>query len=226
MQSICLLFAGRGGLDDTNNRQSILRIPEVSRKIKEAQRLLDQTLDPSVHIDLFAFLNAPDNEFNSNTSLKSLVAATVQVGLFERLVKYRNRPEFLIGRNNGCSAMMVCADLQSFEDFVLTSKYCKENTLMARFTQQNSPLTGMEMEEFGSLQWNPDGYYEKKEVEKKQAAEILEEISTDHLIAQCIHVGPSTESMERAIQNQGLYNIASMNSIEIDPILNTFWKAS
>ena len=226
MQSLCLLFAGRRGLEETLTRNSILRIPEVSRKLKEAQNIIDQILEKGVHVDLYSFVQSTDGLFNSNSSLKSLVAGIVQIGLFDRFVKYRSRPQFLVGRINGCSAIKVCAGLQSIEDFIVTSDYCKENTLIARFTQQNARLAGVKLEEYGALQWNEEGFYKNLIQESKGSSAIMEELSSSYLVNQCVHVGPCYDFRLKEFDNAGLYNLSSMSSIDLDPILSSFWKSA
>lgn len=226
MQNICLLFAGRKGLDDSSVRTSILRIPEVSRKLKEAQGHLDDILEGGIHVDLISYIHSTDQEFNANPSLKSLVAAVVQIGLFERFVKFRARPQFLVGQVNGCSAMKVCAGLQSFRDFVDSSDFCRENTLVARFTQLGTKLAGVKLEEYSALMWNPEGFYQELSIEQKEGAKIIEELSTSNMLSQCVHVGPHYDFRHSEFENAGIYGLASMSSVEVDPILNSFWKSA
>ena len=226
MQSICLLFAGRRGLDGVEERHSILRIPEVSRRMKRAQALLDETLESGIRVDLYSFILSPDEEFNAHPSLKSLVTSVTQVGLFDRFIKYRSRPQFMIGRMNGCSAALVCSSQQTFDDFVTTSRFCQENTLMARYTGPGTQLAGVQMEEYGALQWNEEGFYEPLKLEAKDAASIMIEISGDFLITQCIHIGPHYKFRLDEFEHKGLGRISSMNSVEMDPILSSFWKSA
>lgn len=225
MQNICLLFAGRRGLDDLKTRDSILRIPEVSRKLKEAQKILEQTLGTVIRVDLYSYVQSSNEEFNSKPSLKSLVAAVVQIGLFDRFVKYRSRPQFLVGRVNGCSAMKVCAGLQNMSDLIETSDFAKENSLLGRYNKTTGPqLAGVKLEEHGALLWNPEGFYQELSLEHKDASKIIEELSLNNLLNQCVHIGPTYEFRLDEFQKAGIYGVASMSSIDADPILNSFWK--
>jgi hypothetical protein len=226
MQNICLLFSGRRGLDDEGTRASVLRIPEVSRKLKEAQAIIDDFLTTEKKVDLFSFVQANNKTFNENPSLKALAAATVQIGLFERFVKYRNRPQFLVGPTNGNAAMKVCAGLQDFKDFVETSDFCNENTLLARFTQQETQLAGFKMEDYGVLVWNPDGFYQSLEVDAKNAVNIIEDLNASYLLSQVVHLGPTYGFRDEEFNGAELLSLATMSSIEMDPILNSFWKSA
>ena len=110
-QPICVVFAGRQGLDDVESRYSIARIPEVSAYLREAQAFFDNIKTVDHNIDLFSFLNSSDNDFSMRPKLRSLVAAIVQVGLFQRYTKFYGNPSFMVGNNNGASALNVCTIL-------------------------------------------------------------------------------------------------------------------
>lgn len=225
MHAVCLLFSGRRGLEDQEVRHSVLRIPEVSRKLKQAQYLLDSLSEENNHRDLISYILSPDDDFNSQQTLKSLVSAVVQMGLFDRYVKYRHRPTFLVGRINGCSAIKVCADKQSFEDFIFESEYISETVNIATLVPQKTKLTGLVLEEYGVYKWNAAGEYLDVETDTKEAAKIIEDLSVDHDLHQCIHVGPCFDFRIQEFEKKGL-DISSMNSIDLDPILNSFWKSA
>ena len=70
MQSLCLVFAGRRGLDEFSSRQSVGRIPEVSHKLKEAQAFFDSIRNKKWSVDLFSALQAPDDEFAAKQHLR------------------------------------------------------------------------------------------------------------------------------------------------------------
>ena len=226
MQAVCLLFAGRRGLDDQNTRFSILRIPEVSRRIKEAQHTLDSLLEGRNLIDILAYVQSPDEEFNERQNLKSLVSAIVQIGLFDRYVRYRSRPQFLVGRSNGCSAMFVCAERQSFSDFIIQSDFYREISKVTPINKDHMKLSGIKLEEFGVLKWNGEGQYYDHTLDSKEAATILQELSQNNQINQCIHVGPHYQFHLLEIEKRGLLDISSMSSIDIDPILSSFWRTA
>lgn len=222
MHLVCLLFSGCRGLDDQNVRNSILRIPEVSRKLKEAQRLIDSNSEN--HTDLFSYVVSSDQEFNSKPALRALVSDVVQVGLFDRYVRYRNRPSFMVGRTNGSSALKVCAGTQTFEEFIVQSEYC--NSLNGVAQLNTTKLAGIAIEEYGVFQWNNEGDFENFDATSKEAAKIVEELSVDNKINQCIHIGPCADFRMQELADGGVDLISSMNSIDLDPILSSFWKSA
>lgn len=113
------VFAGRNGLDFLELRLGVVRIPEVSLRIREAQTILD-SLDVE-RVDLMGMIVAEDESFFRNIKMKSLLAAIVQVGLYDRLLKSQRAPEVLVGNANGDSALLVCAGQVSFEQMVKSS---------------------------------------------------------------------------------------------------------
>ena len=224
MQSICLLFSDRQGLADHDLNRAILRVPEVSRKIKELQSILDSLLSNHQSKDLYSLLSTGDAELETNSALQSLVASTIQIGLFQRYTRSRHRPQFLIGKMDDCSAMKVSAGLISFVDFVQHSQFVRDQSnLIEAFGRPAEPL---HLETYGALQWNDNGYYEECVTSKKSAGGIIDEINQQVLLSQCIHVGPSSQKMERHLIDKGVQTLASVNSIDTDPILTSFWRAS
>ena len=118
-----LVFSGLGGLDQADLRMSVVRIPEVMGRIREAQRLIDglefegQQSKP----DLLNAICASDEQFHRHAKLKSLAVAIVQVGLFDRYLRTQRKPENFVGIKGLDSAARVAAGLQTFSELVLTS---------------------------------------------------------------------------------------------------------
>jgi hypothetical protein len=115
-----VVFAGRNGLDFIEVRSAVVRIPEVSIRLREAQALIDSLEIP--HVDLWAHLASDDDVFFRNIKLKSLLAAVVQVGLFDRFQRTQRPAQFIVGASNGDSSLLVCAGLISFEEMVMQSQ--------------------------------------------------------------------------------------------------------
>lgn len=224
MQQVCLLFAGRRGLDDFSTRHSVLRIPEVSRKLKSTQVILDELLGENGSYDLLSHTMAADDEFSSQPHLRSLIAATVQVGLFDRFVKFHNRPQYLIGHLGGASALKACSQQISLEECISQSELVKGKTAPQ---EEATLLTGVSLEEYGAAVWNSElGQYEFCDTQSKDAIKIIETLNGENQINQCIHVGPCYDFHLADFERKGLYNVPSLSSIDMDPILNSFWKSA
>ena len=118
-QATGVVFAGRNGLDFLELRLGVVRIPDVSLRIREAQSILD-SLDVE-RVDLLGATITEDDSFFRNIKMKSLLASIVQVGLYDRLLKSQRPPDVLVGNANGDSALLVCAGQMTFEEMIKSS---------------------------------------------------------------------------------------------------------
>lgn len=228
-----IVFSGRNGLDFNELRTSILRIPEVTIRIRQAQAILD-TLDlPKV--DFFNVISADDDHFFRNIKLKSLAAAVVQIGLFDRYVKNQRRPDFMVGNSNGDSAMLVCAGLQTFEDMVRGSQAV--DTLKPQNVIPMSPseglvlvapplLAGLSLTEFRALeatQTETGLSYQVTGDGAMDIKKIVGALHTERGVERFINIGPAAAirgSEYKAISE----DIESLDSIDLDPMLGWFWR--
>ena len=85
---------------------------------------------------------------------------------------------------------------------------------------------GVKLEEYGALLWDDEGFYKHLKLERKDAAAIMEELSTSYLMNQCVHIGPCCDFRQQEFSSAGLYNLSSISSIDLDPILSSFWKSA
>jgi hypothetical protein len=234
--SNALVFSGRNGLDFIDLRTSVLRIPEVTIRIRQAQDVLD-TLDlPKV--DLFNVIASDDEAFFRNIKLKSLAAAVVQIGLFDRYVKNQRRPDFMVGNSNGDSAMLVCAGLMTFEDMVRGSQAVdtlkpqnviplQSATAPLELVVQAAPLlAGLSLTEFRAfeaVQTETGLKYVTTGEGAMDIKKIAANLHTERSVERFINIGPASAvrtSEYKAISE----DIEAIDSIELDPMLGWFWS--
>ncbi|MCB9073504.1 MAG: hypothetical protein H6623_07765 [Bdellovibrionaceae bacterium] len=206
--SSVLLFAGRSLLDKPGIRTHLLRIPEVSATLREAQRELDT--DKGVKFDLVSFIQSEDKEFHSMSCWKDLVVQLIQVGLYKRLQKSMVKPKFLVGRTGNISAMDVCLGKQSLKGMVQTFKEQREQTL--KNAQNQDTLVGQSLELFNLYVWNGDTYLSSKS--GKSAESLIEDVMKDHLVYETIALGLSCETTPE------IANVTVVESLILDPLLN------
>ncbi|MCB0378845.1 MAG: hypothetical protein KDD33_10155 [Bdellovibrionales bacterium] len=225
MQGVCLIFAGRRGLDEASARWMSARIPQVSQKIKRAQSLIDEVLGDQSSVDLLSYLLSSDQEFLGHPSLRVLMGAVVQVGLFERFIASRPRPEFMLGKTNGISALEVCAGKKSFDELVLKSDFLQpSSTAHSQPPLGEASLVGLQLEEYGGFQWLRDSF-EAVDFASKDLYSILAEIRENNFVGQLINIGPSIEFRKKEMASMEFLEFTMMNSIELDPILSSFLSA-
>lgn len=236
MAKRAVVFAGRNGLDFIEFREGVLRIPEVTARLRQAQSILDGLEIP--HVDLFATLNSDDEEFFRNIQMKSLVAAVVQIGLYDRFLRTQKSPDFMIGNSNGDSALLVCAGLVTFEQMILESKAVTSmkptvSDVVVQLVASPMPLlSGVSLTEYCALQatTTEQGQTEftpVKEVSESATMEVRRIVTTLHEnfgVVNFVNVGPAAAVRANEYRMMGAGDAESVDSIELDPMLTWFWR--
>lgn len=276
-QSTGVVFAGRNGLDFLELRLGTVRIPEVSLRIREAQRLLDG--QESERIDLLGAIVADDESFFRNIKLKSLLSAIVQVGLYDRLLRSQRPPDVILGAANGDSALLVCAGQMTFEQMILESQAMQ--TLRPRLVAVSSnsgaersevpahasaapgllpvpgmqaplepipaliggeaqllselqgssglpSLTGLSLTEFRAFLRSEDGAFTELGQATMDLRKLVSEIVEHQNVLRYINIGPA-QTIQPVEYHQiadavGADEVTVIDSIDLDPMLNWFWK--
>ncbi len=278
-QSTGVVFAGRNGLDFLELRLGAVRIPEVSLRIREAQRLLD--LLEVDRIDLLGATVSEDESFFRNIKVKSLLAAIVQVGLYDRLVKSQRVPDVLIGNSNGDSALLVCAGQMTFEQMITTSAALQtlqpRQTLEPVKTATTPPavsllpsgtygagasafgpggampllpgvhaiqafdaetsashlatlpsLAGVSLTEYRAFIRAEDGGMVEVGQPVMDMKRLIAEVVEHQAVTRFINIGPAlalaTSEYEIIGEIAGADEVTIIDSIDLDPMLNWFWK--
>ena len=216
MQKVCLLFSGCETLQDWRMRQAVLRIPEVSMKIKQAQNLLDCGPWEDSKIDFYSYILSCDEDFHAKPKLKNLITAVVQVGLFNRYIKHRNLPSFMMGTQGPLNA---CTRNQSFEELVLEAEYSLGLHHISTLRQKEQDFQKYEV-----YKLNKEHQYVPHSCQSEEAMEILEELQLNGLIDQCVYIGPSDSLFAKKQTQMGI--LSPTNSVDMDPILESFWKSA
>ncbi len=248
-----VLFAGRSGLDFLELRFGAVRIPEVTLRIREAQRILDNL--NVERIDLMGSILVEDEFFSKNSKLKEMLAAIIQVGLYDRLLKSQRAPDVLVGPAVGDSALMVCAGQISFENFVTSSEVL--GSLRSRDAAPMPPvqdgilpiglaggiglplpaiqaplvlhsLMALNSTEYRAYVRAEDGGFIEIGQPVMDIKKLLAEIVEHQLVQRFINVGPaalvSSQDCEQIAEQAGTDEVTVIDSIDLDPMLNWFWK--
>lgn len=230
MAKRALVFAGRNGLDFVDLRMNVIRIPEVSLRIGHAQAVFDSMgIDD---VDLMALMTANDEHFFRNIALKGLLAAIVQVGLYDRYTRTQPSPEFLVGCSNGDSAMLVAAGRISFEDMVRNSLAIgslRSSDPVAPLVAQPIPLlSGLSLTEFGTLELHKndagDEVYELIQNSSMELKRIVSDLHIQNDVTCFVNIGPGNVLKSSDYLAIGTGDLESVDSIELDPMLGWFWR--
>jgi hypothetical protein len=232
MTRAAVVFSGRNGLDRADLRNGVLRIPEVTMRLREAQSILDG-LSEFPKVDILSLLTSDDEHFFRNIQLKSLVAAIVQVALFDRYLKTQARPQFFVGNSNGDSAMLVCSGKQTFLEMILRSPAVAANRapsseiVVALATASLPVLSGLSLTEYHALESKVTEQglvYVAVPGDSMELRKLISSLFKEQGLSRFVNVGPSSALAEVEYREIGDGEIEAIDSIELDPLLGWFWR--
>ena len=222
-----VLFGGPQALDFLEVRSSIVRIPEVRIRLEEAQKIWDVNIEQVV--DFHQFLCSDDKEFFSNSSLKSLCSAIVQVGLYERLIRHFRNPEFLVGDSRNDSSLLVATGRMSLSDLVLSSRAAgvvKPITAPIHGLPTLPVLNGQTFamfEIYARELNNGVDQFASTQMREMDLNKIVRHLYEDRGVRQLITVGPGRTKLQ--LQHEGMLSeMQNLESIDLDPMLSWFWR--
>jgi hypothetical protein len=229
MNRALILSEGKG-LDFFEFRASVLRIPEVSLKLKEAQLIMDSL--GVRQVDLICTLLSENEQFAKRAEVKSLITSVVQIGLFERYLKTNPFPRFMIGQSEGESALRVCMGTQSLRDLIEASGVISQKSVVQMpapvVSPQGEPIlaTGVKSASFESYR-TLDEKGERATVPVEMAASDLWAVTKGLLdeqsIQQFVLIGPGDIDWDNESIKELRDRTQLIDSIDMDPMLGWFW---
>ncbi len=219
-----IVFNGAHSLDFQDIRTHVIRIPEVSRRLREAQRIWD-CATPEV-FDFLNFLTSDDSVFMGNIRLKTLVASVVQIGLLDRYLKLNPMPEFFVGTASGDSALRYANGELSFEDLIEKSEaiHGKKAQTLSILGDGIPILAGMSLTEYSAFKKEADSYVSAMACEMdfmKLAKDLVEDLGVERFI----NIGPGNVLINRKNMDPVLEEAQVLESIDLDPMLSWFWSS-
>ena len=224
-----VIFNGLNSLDFQDVRSNVTRIPEVIKRIREAQTLWDDNQD--THFDLLNFICSDNKTFYSNIHLKSLASAVVQVGLYDRYLRFQKKPEFLVGNYNGDSVLKVATGEMTFAELVIKSAAVLNSDLQIHEAINKVPetepiLSGISLTEYAAFQWNDEqGAFLKVTEGQMDISGIIHTIVEDHQVRKIVNIGPGNSLVTRSNDDLILEEVQILESIDLDPMLSWFWTS-
>jgi|FLYM01.1.fsa_nt_gi hypothetical protein len=110
-----LVFDIQGGEHFQEVRAALIRIPEVIQKIRHVQEILDQK---GIALDLSNFIASDDGSFLHHYRRKEFAGIILQLGLFDRYLRFFNAPDAVVGVANSISALRVVSGQITLEQLV------------------------------------------------------------------------------------------------------------
>lgn len=219
-----VVFNGIQTLDFHEVRWNVVRIPEVSVRIAEAQEIWDR--EDRSSFNFYNFLVSEDEVFQGNIKLKSLATAIVQVGLYDRYLRSFKRPKYLIGANNGDSPLAVAAGQKTLEELVVNSRACEMERPSSILQLAETPfLSGMSLADYSLYAYSDEkGGFEPVIENDKSFDAVAREAIDEQNVKKFINIGPGNLLISRSKEEFSLADIQILESIDIDPMLNWFWR--
>jgi hypothetical protein len=213
-----VVFAGSNSLDQISVRFNVVRIPEVSIRLREAQSHIEAM--GVTDIDLASHITSDDSVFLKFPKLKAVCVAIVQVGLFDRAMKADLKAEFFVGVKAADSALNVASGKQTLKQLLANSGAFQAEEL-SMFTIIPVPMlstVGMMMLEV----IKKDGT--ELAVGNSDAKQVLHALQSQEGITQFVNIGP-VPLLSLAEQEAVLGSASVEDSIERDPVLGWFWSS-
>lgn len=217
-----VLFNEAKVLDLQEVRSNVLRIPEVSRKIREAQAILDRSAISN--FDLNTHIASDDKVFLSNLKLKQVCHSIVQLGLYERMLRFSAETHLLVGNMSGFTALKVLTGQLSFEDLVLG----KEEKLpviadgLGASCADTPLLVGVRLAEYKVFKSTESILNSVAGFEGRNADQLIKELMTKNPSAIVVNIGPGDAICQSLEKGHRFIEL-----VDQDPMLASwFWESS
>lgn len=213
-----VLFNEAKVLDLQEVRANVLRIPEVSRKVREAQAILDR--EAIGNFDLSTHIAADDKTFLSNLKLKQVCHSIIQLGLYERMLRFSAEAHLLVGNMSGFTALKVLTGQLSFENLVLG----QEDKPVCLVSQGGDTplLVGVKLAEYKVFKSADAVLQSVPGFEGRNADQLIRELQAKNPAAVVVNIGPG-DVICQAIDKDHRF----VDLIDQDPMLSTwFWEVA
>lgn len=228
LKRVCLVFGGLSGFSGEKFDHSVIRIPEVSHALREAQEILDTGPLSNTSIDLFSQLHFWDDPSTNSHENNELLCNIIQWGLYQRLQKtLKTEPDFMAGVSNSTSTARLVAGKISFQEMVLNSPFCKmHRTPIPHDSHLRVVPPPLQLTpNFESLVLK-EKKYEFLEAQESDLYELLSRLNLDHRLQNFILLGSNARVFNSELNSRKIHEFQLLESIEFDPILSSLWRRS
>lgn len=228
-----VLFANTGVLDFLELRTSIVRIPEVIAKLKEAQVFLDRAMKEAP--DLIQFLTSDDQKFWASDKIRQITVGVVQLALYERHKKNYGEATHILAMDKDDSPVQVLSGKMRLGEYIINLAMKEEKNKDNKVTEMpaEAPFLskGISMPDFQLFTkccTDEEGltYKLDNEGEKEALNALLMKIRDEDSVKQFVNIGPGQSISGSAVNDLIDKELNIMESIDMDPMLNWFWDVS
>jgi hypothetical protein len=222
----CVVFNGVSSLEVQEIRVNVVRIPEVIKRIHQAQQVWDEHHRES--FDLANFMASDDRIFLSNIKLKSLASAIVQIGLYDRYLRWHREPEFFVGDSTGDSPVLVATGQKLFSQLIGESPALSVSRPSGVVRLADEPeLSGIQLTQYLAYrryEENKISFFQEVEVEGRDVQSLALQLIEELDVRRFINIGPGSLLFRSQPQFE-MVDIQVLESIDLDPMLSWFWPS-
>ncbi len=233
-----VIFAFRNVLFEQSYRSAVLRIPEVTTKLREAQEFVDSIFKEQ-SLDLVSFVASEDEYFFNYSRYRDLTITLVQVGLFERYLKTSGYPQFLIGGQSMLSPIHLISgdyDLEKTVKIAYSSEYNNNEVVFLSQDREEQLVSGR------SRFLSYEAFYVKKEISvgknlkntkytfndigicEMKLDSVFRRLLEEQGLNQYVLIGPGATDLNYQWRQDLIFSdIEVIDSIDVDPMLGWFW---
>lgn len=213
-----VLFGELTNISNYQIRSAIIRVPEVIKRIREMQLVIERQSGSLV--DLFTCVSLENEEFSLLKTEKFLLSVAVQVGLFDRYIRRFGIPDLLVISKGGIQQIRVAVGDLSLNDFV------SEIFLNGSFIQNPlvSNITILQSKGNYDLVRFSSGILEPVENSAQTLEELVAKLVEDIGISRIVKISLGDVSLDSQTVDPCFERLQISGSIEMDPMLN--WLTS
>jgi hypothetical protein len=217
-----VFFGGAQALDDDLVRGSVMRIPEVLVRLREAQGILDRQ---GASLDLCSIMAADNRDFQNFLKYRGLLSFVVQVGLFDRYRKTQPLPAAFIGQANGEMAARFTSGQKTFAEVVELSMIETKEAVAIPGALVGMPMLarGVTNSRIHVLIKGANSEYMDDGQEHYQVEPTLDKLIENQNLSQLILIGPGMISLVGTSEAFLRERLEVLESIDLDPLLGWFW---
>ena len=211
-----VVFGGTSSLDNIQIRMNVMRIPEVSMRLREAQTAIDAIFKQGLHLQ--SYLSSDDSVFLRNQNLKTLCTAIVQIGLFDRLKKSGFEAQLFVGLKSADSAIRVITGKSTLAKLIAESPALQPPSQATLALIPAPVLSSLGLAEIEVVADGGQVLSSDVSDAKFKLHQLVNYQGVDRLM----NIGP-IPLLSLAEQEALKAGVVVEESIESDPMLNWFW---
>ena len=212
-----LIFAARNGLDSQQMRSTVIRIPEVSIRIRAAQFCLEKM--GIGNVDLCSLFYVDTEKFIAKPILREFVGVVVQLGLLDRYLRHHAMPDIVIGDKTALMCAKIAMNRMKF--FELVERF------LTKLSRPHLSLLSVEKDSLDFEVYERQAKKIFKPIEGLEVGKdlnvIIESLALNRSVRRFIFVGPGYGELSHLAEKKWVWqNVEFLETMDLDPMMSYF----